>query len=222
MKLVLFDVDGTLIDSQAMIAASLNAAFGAEALTPPPRPAMMAVVGLSLLDAMASLAPDREAAVHQRMAAAYKEAFWTFRASGEFPERFFPGARELLEGLRRRSGVLLGIATGKSRRGIAHLVEAHGLEGWFATVQTSDDHPSKPDPSMVHAALAETGCDPAATMVVGDTGFDVAMARNAAVTAIGVTWGNHPKDRLAQAGAHRIVNDFDELQAAIDSFWQET
>lgn len=220
MRLAIFDVDGTLVDSRAMITASLRQAFAAASLAAPPPERMLSIVGLSLLDAMKTLAPELEDQAHRHMADAYRTAFWQLRASGSHPEDLFVGARDLLDEL-RQSGVTLGIATGKSRRGIAHLVQTHGLDGWFATVQTSDDHPSKPDPSMVRAALAETGCDPAATMVVGDTGFDVAMARNAAVTAIGVTWGNHPKDRLEQAGAHRIVNDFDELQAAIDSFWQE-
>lgn len=157
MKLAIFDVDGTLVDSQAMIAASLTAAFSAEGLALPQRSRMMSIVGLSLVDAMAALAPDHGAAGHQRLAAAYKEAFWQHRARGEHTEELFPGAHELLLKLRARDDVALGIATGKSRRGVAHLIERHGYEGWFATIQTSDDHPSKPHPSMIVTALAETG-----------------------------------------------------------------
>ena len=221
MKLALFDVDGTLVDSKAMIAASVGAAFVSENLVAPPREEMLKVVGLSLVDAMRTLAPGEERPGHERLAAAYKEAFWKFRTAGAYPELLFDGARELLENLRARDDVVLGIATGKSRRGIAHLVETHGFEGWFATVQTSDDHPSKPHPSMVQAALAETGCAPEVTVVIGDTSYDMGMARAAGVGAAGVTWGNHSRAELEQAGAHVIVSDFNELRAHLESLWQE-
>jgi phosphoglycolate phosphatase len=221
MRLALFDVDGTLVNSRSMITASLVAAFASENLPPPPPLRLMSVVGLSLVDAMRELVPEIGEQRHQHLAAAYKEAFWAFRASGEHSEDLFEGARGLLEHLRARPDVQLGIVTGKSRRGMAHLFETHGLAGWFATVQTSDDHPSKPNPSMVQQALAETGAAPASTVVIGDTSFDMAMARAAGVRAIGVSWGNHPVDELRQAGAHSISNDFNELQKQLESLWQE-
>jgi len=221
MKLAIFDVDGTLVDSQAMIAASLTAAFKAEGLVVPERSRMMSIVGLSLVDAMAVLAPEHEVAAHDRLAAAYKEAFWQHRAEGQHTETLFPGAEELLAKLRARGEVALGIATGKSRRGVAHLIEKHGWEGWFSTVQTSDDHPSKPHPSMVVTALAETAVEPAAAIMIGDTSFDIAMARAAGVGAAGVSWGNHPTAELLTAGAHSIANDFKELERNLESLWQE-
>lgn len=221
MRLAIFDVDGTLVDSQAMIAASLTAAFEAEGLAVPERGRMMSIVGLSLVDAMASLAPDQEATAHERLAAAYKEAFWQHRANGEHTESLFPGAEDLLAKLRARGDVALGIATGKSRRGVAHLIEKHGWAGWFATVQTSDDHPSKPHPSMVVTALAETGLAPSAAIMIGDTSFDIEMARAAGVGAAGVAWGNHKPVELTKAGAHTIANDFNELERQLESLWQE-
>lgn len=221
MRLAIFDVDGTLVDSQAMIAASLTAAFRAEGLAVPERSRMMSIVGLSLVDAMAALAPDETATAHERLAAAYKEAFWQHRAKGEHTESLFPGAEELLVKLRARGDVTLGIATGKSRRGVAHLIEKHGWDGWFATVQTSDDHPSKPHPSMVVTALAETGLQPAAAIMIGDTSFDIEMARAAGVGAAGVAWGNHKPAELTKAGAHSIANDFNELERQLESLWQE-
>src|SRR5260221_4917629 len=118
MKLALFDVDGTLVDSKAMIAASVTAAFVSEKISAPPRDEMLRVVGLSLVDAMRTLAPGEEAPRHERLAAAYKEAFWQFRSLGTHPENLFVGARELLAELHARDDVMLGIATGKSRRGI--------------------------------------------------------------------------------------------------------
>lgn len=221
MKLALFDVDGTLVNSSAMIVAALRQAFAAEELPAPPAPELLAAVGLSLDGVMRRLAPGRGDADYRRMAEGYKQAFWAFRASGEHGEDLFDGARELLEALHQRDDVFLGIATGKSHRGVAHLLEAKGLSGWFATVQTSDDHPSKPHPSMIHQALAETGVEAHDTIMIGDTSFDMAMARAGHVKAIGVTWGNHPEAELRAAGAQVIVSDFNGLQAALDSLWQE-
>jgi phosphoglycolate phosphatase len=221
MKLALFDIDGTLVNSSAMIVAALRQAFAAEDMLAPPAAELLAAVGLSLDGVMRRLAPGRSDADYRRMAEAYKQAFWAFRTSGEHAEDLFDGAHNLLADLHRRGDVLLGIATGKSRRGVAHLLEAKGLSGWFATVQTSDDHPSKPHPSMIHQALAETGVKPHNTIMIGDTSFDMAMARAGHVKAIGVTWGNHPEAELRAAGAQAIVSDFSGLQAALDSLWQE-
>ena len=222
MKLAIFDVDGTLVDSQAMIAASLTAAFTAEGLPVPERTRMMSIVGLSLVDAMAALTPGEDLTRHERLAAAYKQAFWEHRSRGEHTEALFPGALELLLKLRARDDVALGIATGKSRRGVAHLIEKHGWEGWFATIQTSDDHPTKPHPSMITTALAETASAASKTIMIGDTSFDILMARAASVWAAGVAWGNHPPAALTKAGAHSIANDFNELEGQLDSLWQET
>ena len=221
MKLAIFDVDGTLVDSSAMIAASLTTAFAGEGLAVPDRTRMMSIVGLSLLEAMKALAPDEPHAVHERLGAAYKQAFWEHRASGNHTEDLFEGAHALLTKLRARDDVLLGIATGKSRRGVAHLIEKHGFEGWFTTVQTSDDHPSKPHPSMIVTALAETALEPSAAIMIGDTSYDIAMARAAGVGAAGVAWGNHPAAELLKAGAHSISNDFNDLERDLDSLWQD-
>ncbi len=221
MKLALFDIDGTLVNSSAMIVAALRQAFAAEELPAPPAPDLLAAVGLSLDAVMRRLAPGRSDADYRRMAEAYKQAFWAFRASGEHAEDLFDGARGLLAALHQRDDVVLGIATGKSRRGVAHLLEVHDLTGWFATVQTSDDHPSKPHPSMIRQALAETGIGAHNTIMIGDTSFDMAMARAGHVKAIGVTWGNHPEAELRAAGAQAIVSDFNSLQTVLDSLWQE-
>jgi phosphoglycolate phosphatase len=221
VKLAIFDIDGTLVDSSAMIAASLTTAFRAEGMPVPERTRMMGIVGLSLLEAMKVLAPDEGHAMHERLGAAYKQAFWEHRAAGNHTEDLFHGAHDLLARLHARDDVLLGIATGKSRRGVAHLIEKHGYEGWFATVQTSDDHPSKPHPSMIVTALAETGLEASAAIMIGDTSYDIAMARAAGVGAAGVTWGNHPPIELTKAGAHSISNDFKELSLHLEQLWQD-
>ncbi len=221
MKLAIFDVDGTLVDSRAMIMASLDAAFAGTGIAAPHRATFPAIVGLSLIEAMRTLVPDADESDHQRLAAAYRQAFWEHRQAGAYPEDLFNGARELLSRLHARDDVLLGIATGKSRRGIAHLLGKHGFHDWFATIQTADDHPSKPHPSMIVTALAETGLAPEAAIMIGDTAYDIEMARNAGVGALGVSWGNHSIAELERSGAHQIANDFDELENHLESLWKE-
>jgi phosphoglycolate phosphatase len=122
--------------------------------------------------------------------------------------------------LRTRNRAVLGIATGKSRKGVMHLFDRHGFHGWFATVQTSDTNPSKPHPQMVLEALAETGAEPHEAIVIGDTSYDIEMARAAGVGAIGVTWGNHPPGELEHAGAHHIINEFSELDEQLERLWE--
>jgi phosphoglycolate phosphatase len=221
MKLAIFDVDGTLVDSQAMIVASLTAAFAAEELEAPPRPELLSIVGLSLANAMEKLAPAVAAHRRERMAEVYKQAFWSFRESGAHPEDLYDGAQDTLKLLHSQNGVLLGIATGKSRRGIDHLIDKHRWAGWFASIQTADEHPSKPHPSMVIEAMAETGCEPHEAVVIGDTSYDMEMARAAGAGAIGVTWGNHSEAELGRAGAHVIVRNFKYLREEIELLWQE-
>lgn len=214
-RLVVFDVDGTLVDSQAQILAAMAAAFAELGRPPPPRAAALAVVGLSLPLALARLAPPGLAAGGlERMAAAYRRAFAAERAAGAAP--LYPGAVAALDALAARPGLQLGIATGKSRRGLRHLLDEHGLGGRFATLHCADDHPSKPDPAMLNAALAATGVAAGRALMVGDTTFDIAMGRAAGVHTLGVTWGYHPAAELAAAGAGALVAGFAALPPAVD------
>lgn len=215
MKLVVFDVDGTLIDSQAMILASMQAAYGDEGLDCPPRAAVLSIVGLSLPQAMARLSPDLALDRQDRLVAAYKAAFGRVRAQELAP--LYPGARAVLDGLAGQDGVILGVATGKSRRGLEHVLEAHGLRGHFVTLQVADDHPSKPHPAMLRAALSETGA--ARAVMVGDTTYDMDMARNAGLPGLGVGWGYHPAADLAASGAVAVLAGFPEMPAALDAIW---
>lgn len=217
LALVIFDMDGTLVDSQAHIHASMQAAFRAEGLTPPDRPTTLGIVGLSLPQAIALLAPGEGAARVARLVEGYKQAYADLRSSaGEAAASpLYPGALAALDRLGARDEVLLGVATGKSRRGLDHVLETHGLRRHFVTTQVADDHPSKPHPSMIQAALAETGTDPARAVMVGDTSYDMEMGRAAGIRCIGVAWGYHPEVQLRAAGAHEIVTDFPALEAAL-------
>ncbi|MFD0937746.1 HAD-IA family hydrolase, partial [Methylobacterium trifolii] len=139
------------------------------------------------------------------LAESYKRAFQGLRRDPTYEEPLFPGMGDLVARLHARPDVRLAIATGKSRRGVEHLIEVHGWDGWFATTQTADDAPSKPDPAMLIQAMDEAGVGPDSTMMIGDTTFDMAMAVAAGVAAIGVAWGYHPPGALYGAGAVTVV-----------------
>lgn len=212
MKLVIFDVDGTLIDSQAHILAAMQHAFDTHSLPCPDRESVLSIVGLSLPEAFARLAPDHD---REALSTAYKGAFGAIRAQSASP--LYPGARAALDRLSRRRDVRLGVATGKSQRGLRHVFDAHELHGRFVTCQTADDHPSKPAPSMVLRALDEAGVAPADAVMIGDTSFDIDMGRAAGVRTVGVRWGYHPLERIAHADA--LIDSFDALDAVLDEFW---
>jgi phosphoglycolate phosphatase len=214
MKLVVFDVDGTLVDSQVHILGAMKAAFAAVGMDCPPRDAVLGIVGLSLDHAMARLAPGADTGA---LVAAYKGSFATMRAEQASP--LYPGALAVLDALAGREDVLLGVATGKSRRGLRHVLRAHGLEGYFVTTQVADDHPSKPSPSMLFTAVAEAGTDPSDTVMIGDTSFDMDMGRAAGVRTVAVSWGYHPVSALA--GADTTINAFDALPRVLDGFWEQ-
>lgn len=213
MILIVFDVDGTLVDSQHLIVAAQAEAFAEVGLPAPTRERSLSVVGLSLPQAFTALVGADGPVL--ALSEAYKQAFGRLRARAEIRESLFPGAADLLARLHRAPAVQLGIATGKSRRGVDHLVAVHGWEGWFATVQTADDAPSKPHPAMLEQAMAETGAAPDRTVMIGDSTYDMVMARGAAVTALGVAWGYHAPEALRAAGAHAVVDDFSELDAVL-------
>jgi phosphoglycolate phosphatase len=216
-RLIVFDIDGTLVDSQHLILAAMEVAFAALPHPMPEREAVLGIVGLSLPQAMAALAPHLPPEDTLRLAAHYRESFVLSRQAGGAAAHapLYPGALGALERLATAPGTLLGVATGKARAGLDHVLAAHGLAGFFATAQTADDHPSKPHPSMLFAALHETGCAPAEGVMVGDTEFDVAMGRAAGMATIGVTWGYHRRERLQAAGADRVIDDFAALEDAL-------
>ena len=223
LRLVIFDVDGTLIDSQAHIVAAMNGAFEGIGLTPPSREETLSIVGLSLPVAIDRLVPGMDAATQATLVEGYKDGFMRLRAdNGAALSPFYPGALEVLRNLAAQGDLLLGIATGKSRRGTDHLMEMHGIRSLFQTVQVADDHPSKPSPSMIHACLSETGVDTTHAVILGDTVFDMEMGRNAGIPAIGVNWGYHPAENLTKAGARVVLGNFGQLDGVLKEIWGET
>jgi phosphoglycolate phosphatase len=215
LKLVVFDCDGTLVDSQHMIVAAMEAAFVESGLPAPGRADTLSVVGLSLDEAMRRLVPAATSGDIAALAQSYKDAFAVLRRNGSHHDALYPGIRETLLALAAEPGVLLGVATGKSRRGLAAVLEREGIADYFVTCQTADTHPSKPNPAMLLAAMTEAGAEPGRTMMIGDTTFDIGMARDAGVRAIGVAWGYHPAEDLIAAGAHRVLSDSLNLSGAL-------
>jgi phosphoglycolate phosphatase len=214
-RLVIFDCDGTLVDSQHTIVNAMSAAWRSAGLVPPDPAAIRRVVGLPLVDAIARLHAHGTGADHASLAERYKESFHALHRAAD-DEPLYPGIRDTLAVL-ETAGVLLGIATGKGRRGLALTLGRHDLERYFVTVQTADDNPGKPNPDMLLRAMADVGVGAAMTMMVGDTTFDMIMARNAGVVGIGVGWGYHGPDELQAAGAAVVVETGPALAPALEA-----
>ena len=221
LRLVIFDVDGTLVDSQGDILASMRSAFDAVGRVVPMREKILSIVGLSLPLAMMKLAPDSTAVQQAQMVDAYKARYQELRREkGADSSPLYPGALQVLNTLHAQPDTLLGIATGKSKRGLDALIDAHGLAKYFITRQVADFHPSKPHPSMILAAMADAGVAADQAVMVGDTSFDMEMAQSAGICGIGVSWGYHA--RAALSSASLIIEDFAALSGAIDTLLGET
>jgi phosphoglycolate phosphatase len=211
LRLAVFDCDGTLVDGQAEICSAMGQAFAGLGLAVPPRHAILSTVGLSLHPAMRRLLPDAEPDLHEALASAYKQAFRAAREAGRVHEPLFDGIAALVADL-AKAGWLLGVATGKSQRGLTACLAMHGLSHHFTTLQTADNHPSKPHPAMLEAAMAECGAAPHETVMIGDTAYDMAMARAVDVRALGVAWGYHSTAELEAAGAHGVAHSCAHLK----------
>ena len=214
-RLAVFDCDGTISDGQAAVCAAMAQAFADVGLAAPPDNAIRRIVGLSLPVAVRHLAPDQEPGMHAQVVDAYRAAFFKARSEGLVAEPLYDGIRELLASLHGK-GWRLGVATGKSDRGLTACLTNHGVVDLFVTLQTADRHPSKPDPSMLVTAMLEAGAEPNDTVMIGDTAFDMAMARAAGCRAIGVAWGYHAPDELLAAGAEAVARTAAELEELID------
>ena len=189
-RFVVFDCDGTLVDGQAAICETMELAFANAGLVAPERNKVRRIVGLSLPYALRELAPEASDDQRHAVVEAYKLGYRDLRLSGALREPLFEGIAALIDEL-DAEGRLLGVATGKSDRGLHACLDTHGIKHRFVSLQTADRHPSKPHPAMLEAALDDAGVSPGDAVMIGDTSFDMEMAVAAGVRAIGVSWGYH-------------------------------
>ena len=209
--LIVFDWDGTLIDSQAHIIDSMRAAIGDERLEVPPDEAIRHIIGLSLPVAIGRLLPDMDDKRVQRIADRYREHF--FRDSHRMAE-LFPGAAETVRDLHSR-GHYLAVATGKGRRGLDMALEKTGLGDFFHITRCADETRSKPHPLMLEEILTDLDLSPEEALMVGDTQYDLEMARNARMDSLAVTWGMHDRELLQKSDPTYIIDALSELPAIV-------
>ena len=208
IELVVFDWDGTLMDSAARIVEAVQAATDAAGLPPRSGADIREIIGLGMVEAIAALYPDEPSASHARLAATYQDAF--VRAVADRPAELFSGVDRVL-GTLEAEHRMLAVATGKSRSGLQRDLERSGIGGRFVASRTVDESPSKPDPHMLHEIMAACGVGPDATLVVGDTLFDLEMAARAGVPALGVAGGAHAAQRLWQAEPLGVLERIEHL-----------
>ncbi len=209
-RLVVFDCDGTLVDGQAAICETMELAFRNTGLAAPERNKVRRIVGLSLPFALRELAPDATDDERHAVVEAYKAGYRELRLSGALREPLYADIAALIDEL-DAEGRLLGVATGKSDRGLHACLDTHGIKHRFVSLQTADRHPSKPHPAMLEAALGDAGVAPADAVMIGDTSFDMEMAQAAGVRAIGVAWGYHEPRELLDAGASAVAETAQQL-----------
>lgn len=191
-KLIVFDWDGTLMDSEARIVACIQTAFR-DVGEPAPTPKRARnIIGLGLDEAMAILWPEAEIADRQRVVDRYR---FHFLGGDQTPSTLFPGARETVGWLSER-GYLLAVATGKSRRGLNESLASTALAHAFHATRCADETFSKPNPEMLFQIMDELGVRASDTLMVGDTEYDLEMARSAGTGALAVCHGVHEPERL--------------------------
>jgi phosphoglycolate phosphatase len=206
-ELLIFDWDGTLMDSEAHIVECLERAMRAVDMEPLPSSELRQVIGLGLEEAIAGILPQAPAPVRQQAVTAFREHFLSPHPT---PSKLFPDLNEVLQTLRQQ-GYAMAVATGKSRRGLDKVMKQTGLGEYFSVSRCADETFSKPHPLMVEEILTDMNTSPQRALVIGDTEFDLQMAANAGVPAVGVSYGVHGIERLESASPLTILHRIAEL-----------
>lgn len=207
-KLLVFDWDGTLMDSEARIVTSFSAAMVDVGAVPPPDAVIRDMIGLALPQAMQRLVPGADAAVQQGLMDRYRHHYLY---ANQIPSQLFPGAADTVCALREQ-GYLLAVATGKGRHGLNRALEETGCVDLFHATRCADETFSKPHPQMMLELMDELDVDPRNTLMIGDTEYDMNMARNAGTTALAVSYGVHAPQRLLQCGALACIDNVIEIR----------
>jgi phosphoglycolate phosphatase len=210
LKLVIFDCDGTLVDGQHMIITAMKQASENCNIPYPGDEPVRRIVGLSLLEAISRVYPHLTSHDHDLLRKEFVNHFQYLRTLEDQHEPLYDGIKDAITEL-SDMGILLGVATGKSTRGLKNTLKNHGLEDHFVTLNTADDGPGKPHPSMINVALSDTGVLKENAFMIGDTTYDMLMAAEAGVCSVGVTWGYHEKSELISCGANHIISHISEL-----------
>jgi phosphoglycolate phosphatase len=207
-RLLVFDWDGTLADSTAIIAGALQQACREMGEPIPNEESARHVIGLGLADAMRHVAPSLSPERYGDLAARYRQNY--FARDPEIP--LFDGVREMLDEL-DAAGFLLAVATGKTRAGLAHAMARQEIAHMFAATRCADESAPKPSPEMLLHLMELLGADPGETLMIGDTTHDLILAKQAGVSAIAVTYGAHPTIELTRGSPLAIVDSVEELRA---------
>lgn len=213
LRLAVFDLDGTLLDSAHAIVEGVRACWEACGFPEPDPIAVRRVIGLPWEESIQTLLPGSGPDEVARVKAYHNEVARGLRPRPPRDQTLFPGAAETLAAF-EAEGYLLAIITSRSHGRLVDLLDGHGIARHFVSLRTVDHGPGKPAPDLMFQTLAETGADARETVMIGDTTFDIQMARNAGTSAIGVSWGVHESEELHDAGAHHVADDFDELLPA--------
>lgn len=207
-ELIVFDWDGTVMDSTAVIAGSIQAACRDLDLPVPSDEAARHVIGMGLKDALRHAVPDAEEMQYDHLVARYKFHF----LAQDMMIPLFEGAQETIAEL-HAAEYLLAVATGKSRAGLSRVLESSGMGHYFHATRTADQTFSKPHPAMLLELMDELGVEADKVLMIGDTTHDLQMAINAGVDALAVTHGAHPEDQLRALQPLALLDDFNEVRA---------
>ena len=208
--MIVFDCDGTIVDSQAAIVEIMGSTFESYNLKRPERKDILLGVGLELGAGIQRLLPEENNFDIDEMCIVYKQFSSNYRKNNNIGDPLYPDAEQTIRKLHSEKW-LLGIATGKSRVGLDYVLDLYGLNELFVTKQTSDSAAGKPNPEMLQNAMRDTALGPDSVFMVGDTTYDICMAQNAGTHSIGVSWGYHEAEELLEAGAEVVVHSFEEL-----------
>jgi phosphoglycolate phosphatase len=214
LRLAAFDLDGTLLDSANSIVTGVMACWEACGFPLPEPDHVRRIIGLPWEESIRELLPGAGDAEFARIRAHHEAVARGERPRPPHEQKLFPGALEMLDAV-AEAGYLLAIITSRSSHRLAELLEAENIHKRFVSLKTTDNGPGKPNPHLMLQTLNETGVDREDAVMIGDTTFDILMARNAGTAAIGVTWGVHEPDELRDAGAHRIAVAMEELLPAM-------
>ncbi len=216
MRLIIFDCDGTLVDSQKSIMNAIVTAWEGFGLNPPKLSSVLQVIGLTIQDSVRVLEPNLNENDYGKLEKEFYSAFVNLNEQAKIEEELFPNVVETLNVLNDDKSYL-AVLTGKGKLGLQNTFKNKNIGEYFISTKTSDCGPGKPNPQTMNELIAELGVEKENVVMIGDTTHDILTAKNAGVKSIGVSFGYHSVSELVNAGADEIVDDFSNLPSVIDT-----